>query len=195
MKESVKKLVTKMANFVKENDRRRMTIGIAMAISSFIFIFIATETSNSANMGFGSYFFPACEFIIALYLITMDANKVSFILKTAGIELFELLCTMMALLIVWSVIQVKFCNINGWWQLAFGISLFALVAYAIKISLLLFSALKNITTKVVDKMKSDELESTTKKVEAILKNIVSIAGTLAIIYKFFEPLIDKILGL
>lgn len=195
MKELFKKAFAKMANFVKENDRRRMIIGIAMAISSFIFIFIATETTNSANMGFGSYFLPACSFIISLYLITMDAEKVTFILKTAGIELFELICTIMALLIVWSVIQTKFCNINGWWQLAFFISLFTLIAYALKLSLLLFSALRSITTKVVNTMKSDELESTTKKIEAILKNIVSIAGTAAIIYKFFEPLINKILGL
>ena len=49
-------------------------------------------------------------------------------------------------------------------------------------------------TKSTKAVKGKKMKSVTELWDTVLKNILSIAGTIALLYKAMEPLVNKILG-
>lgn len=91
---------------------------------------------------------------------------------------------------------VPYSNCSGIIQVAmFGCAIYV-VFYLARCSMLIFQLLKKLVTLVIDKLKDagDKIKSKTDLYDKILKNLVSIAGTLFVIFNFLEPMIRKILG-
>lgn len=186
---------TKVANYMDSHEKERILLGCSLASSSAIIMLLLAEYNKDTL--FGTHLFASVLFLIGLQLITGDVSKVEKFLKTLGIEVIAFILAIGALYLGLSryLMITQNCDLTNVNVILTYMSIFYLIAYFLRMGLWLFSIVKKIASFMATKLTGTDIEGITKKIGEVLKNIVSIAGTIGIIYAFIEPIIMRFLGL
>ena len=201
MKTKIKSLVvlllSALSGFVNQNEKRRVTVGLTLSVGSLIYMFFAIDmTGNNTPGSFLLYIFTSGLFIFGLVIITQSMDLVTRFFTRFAIELAGLCIFGVSLKYIADAMVIPFAEHKGLQPLILLAAVLVATFYVARISLFIYSLLKKVYSMVLDKLKgSGELmQSKTELFDKTLKNVVSIAGTLALIYNFIMTLIKMISG-
>lgn len=193
-------VIEKVSNHLSENEKERVAIGTATCATGIILYYMIAFW-NLDNSLFSTFVSAIC-FLIGLVLITNSFKKTEKILQVLGKESILLLSAFMAALLTYMEVNRFMSNAYGSFDfILFIIGSIVFIAYALRLGMWLFSMMKKLVNGIVEKLKSSgtELEAQSKTWSEVLKNLVSIAGTLAIIANFLlpyiVPVINKLFGI
>ena len=194
------KVYEKVTGFLAKSDSRRVNIGLALVVASMVFEIIFTYSREGANdvlSGFGSVFIAVVG-VVGLAVLFQDIEKVNKLLNRITVEFIMFGVMYVALLITVYYLLEGIKGLAAYKLLLIFISLIYLFWYVIRISIGILECLKKVVKYITDKMKgkkAKELEKRTTLFDSILKNSVSIAASIAVIYKFLEPLVKNLIDL
>ena len=194
------KAYEKITGFFAKSDKRRVNIGLALVIASIVFEFIFTysrEGTNDVLSGFGSVFIAVVG-VLGLAILFQDIEKVNRLLnRTAGeVILFGFMYVSLLITVYYLLEGIK--GVAAYKLFLIFVFLIYMFWYVIRISIGILECLKKVVKYISDRMKgkrAKELEKQTTLFDSILKNTVSIAASIAVIYKFLEPLIKNLIDL
>ena len=194
------KMYEKITGFFAKSDNRRVNIGLALIIASIVFEFIFTysrEGTSDVLSGFGSVFIAVVG-VFGLAILFQDIEKVNRLLNRTAVEVILFGFMYVSLLITVYYLLEGIKGVAAYKLFLMFIFLIYMFWYVIRISIGILECLKKIVKYVSDRMKgkrAKELEKRTTLFDSILKNTVSIAASIAVIYKFLEPLIKNLIDL
>ena len=194
------KMYEKITGFFAKSDKRRVNIGLALIIASIAFEFIFTysrEGTNDVLSGFGSVFIAVVG-VFGLAILFQDIEKVNRLLNRTAVEVILFGFMYVSLLITVYYLLEGIKGVAAYKLFLMFIFLIYMFWYVIRISIGILECLKKIVKYISDRMKgkrAKELEKRTTLFDSILKNSVSIAASIAVIYKFLEPLIKNLIDL
>ncbi len=194
------KMYEKIIGFFAKSDKRRVNIGLALITASIAFEFIFTysrEGTNDVLSGFGSVFIAVVG-VFGLAILFQDVEKVNRLLNRTAVEVILFGFMYVSLLITVYYLLEGIKGVAAYKLFLMFIFLIYMFWYVIRISIGILECLKKIVKYISDRMKgkrAKELEKRTTLFDSILKNSVSIAASIAVIYKFLEPLIKNLIDL
>ncbi len=201
MKTKIKSLVvlllSALSGFVNQNEKRRVTVGLTLSVGSLIYMFFAIDLTGNGSAGaFLLYIFTSALFIFGLVIITQSMDLVTKFFTRFAIELAGLCIFGVSLKYIADAMVIPFAEHKVLQPLILLAAVLVATFYVARISLFIYSLLKKVYSMVLDKLKgSGELmQSKSELFDKTLKNVVSIAGTLALIYNFIMTLIKMISG-
>ena len=194
------KMYEKITGFFAKSDNRRVNIGLALIIASIVFEFIFTysrEGTNDVLSGFCSVFIAVVG-VFGLAILFQDIEKVNRLLNRTAVEVILFGFMYVSLLITVYYLLEGIKGVAAYKLFLMFIFLIYMSWYVIRISIGILECLKKIVKYVSDRMKgkrAKELEKRTTLFDSILKNSVSIAASIAVIYSFLEPLVKNLMDL
>ncbi len=194
------KMYEKITGFFAKSDKRRVNIGLALIIASIAFEFIFTysrEGTNDVLSGFCSVFIAVVG-VFGLAITFQDIQKVNRLLNRTAVEVILFGFMYVSLLITVYYLLEGIKGVAAYKLFLMFIFLIYMFWYVIRISIGILECLKKVVKYISDRMKgkrAKELEKRATLFDSILKNTVSIAASIAVIYKFLEPLIKNLIDL
>lgn len=194
------KMYEKITGFFAKSDNRRVNIGLALIIASIAFEFIFTysrEGTNDVLSGFGSVFIAVVG-VFGLAILFQDIEKVNRLLNRTAVEVILFGFMYVSLLITVYYLLEGIKGVAAYKLFLMFIFLIYMFWYVIRISIGILECLKKIVKYISDRMKgkrAKELEKRSTLFDSLLKNSVSIAASIAVIYKFLEPLVKNLIDL
>ncbi len=200
MKTKIKSLVvlllSALSGFVNQNEKRRVTVGLTLSVGSLIYMLFAIDmTGNNTPGSFLLYIFTSALFIFGLVIITQMDLVTRFFTRFA-IELVGLCIFGVSLKYIADAMVISFAELKGLQPLLLLVAVLIATFYVARISLFIYTLLKKVYSMVIDKLKGsvELMQTKTELFDKTLKNVVSIAGTLALIYNFIMTLIKMVRG-
>ncbi len=194
------KVYGKLTEFLSKSDKRRVNIGLALVCASIVFEIIfnySREGANDVVSGFVSVFIAVVG-VVGLTILFRDIERVNKLLNRITIEFIMFGVMYLALFVTVYYLLEGVKGIETYKLLIIFIAIIYMFWYVIRISIGILDCLKKIIKYISDRMKgkkAKEFEKRTTLCDSVLKNSVSIAASLAVIYKFLEPLIKNLIDL
>lgn len=188
--------LTKANDFLAKHEKGRKLVGVAICIASILLLILNEEYGMNVLGAFPSIF-TSVTFCVGLIFISNSLEKLSVGMLRLGIELIAFFAFAISFYFCYTAF---ICYVDKDRTVGIGMFLLTFVAmvyyfaYVFRVATGLFSLVKKAITTLSKKTNADDVNKATKKLEEFLKNVVSIAGTLGIIYTFLEPFITKIFG-
>lgn len=190
-------LIAKVSDYINQNETRRISVGLGLSIGSFLYTFFLVDISESD----GARAFLLCVVtgvlcILGLVILTRSMDLVTKMVTKFSMELAGLCVFGMSCLIIAQNMTVPYSAMTGVRPILLLASVLVFTFYLARVSMFIYLLLKKAYTQAVGKLKGagEKIKSKTEIFDSVLKNLLSIAGTLAIILKFFEPVIKMIFG-
>ena len=199
MKTKIKSLVTlllsALSGFINQNEKRRITVGLTLTVGSLLYTFFLMNATVDGNPGmFILYLFSS--FLLGLVILTTSMDLVTKFFTRFSIELAGLCVFGISLKIICDAMVVSFSELKGLKPLLLLVAVLVATFYVARVSFFVYMLLKKAYSMAIDKLKGagEQMQSKTELFDKTLKNVVSIAGTLALIYNFIMTLIKMIMS-
>ena len=192
--------LTKVSDYLDENATRRFIIGSSLSGASVVYMFVFIDMSVTNHpRGVIMAMIAAAIFVLGLLVMTRSLDALQRGFSKFMIELVGLASALAGVQIINEYIKVPLSQLGGIKPLLLFVSLIAVTLYFNRIGVFVFSLVQKVTEIAIDKVKKirgegEKVKSRTELFDGILKNLVSIAGTLAVLYRFVEPVIKMIIG-
>lgn len=201
MKTKIKSLVTlllsALSGFINQNEKRRITVGLTLTVGSLLYTFFLMDATVDGNPGmFILYLFSSFLFILGIVILTTSMDLVTKFFTRFSIELAGLCVFGISLKIICDAMVVSFSELKGLKPLLLLVAVLVATFYVARVSFFVYMLLKKAYSMAIDKLKGagEQMQSKTELFDKTLKNVVSIAGTLALIYNFIMTLIKMIMS-
>ena len=201
MKTKIKSLVTllfsALSGFINQNEKRRKTVGLSLTVGSLMYTFLLMDASSDGNPGmFILYLFSSFLFIWGLVILTESMDVVTKFFTRISIELAGFCVFGISLKIICDAMVVSFSEMKGLQPLLLLAAVLVATFYVARVSFFIYVLMKKAYSMALDKLKGAEekMQSKTELFDKTLKNVVSIAGTLALIYNFIATLIKMFMS-
>ena len=201
MKTKIKSLVTllvsALSGFINQNEKRRITVGLSLTVGSLVYTFLLMDTTSEGKPGmFILYLFSSFLFIWGLVILTESMDVVTRFFTRISIELAGLCVFGISLKIICDAMVVSFGDMKGFQPLLLLAAVLVATFYVARVSMFVYVLLKKAYSMALDKLKGagEQMQSKTELFDKTLKNVVSIAGTLALIYNFITTLIKMFMS-
>ncbi len=171
-------------------NNKKMTLGCTFILASVLyFIFLLDVQTRKDFFGYLLFAIDGTLFVSGTILIANSREMIRTIIKKTILEIFSFIATVISVLEIMHCLSMPFGKLEWYHQLLLLICLTEFSWYLIKCATFAFSVLKQIVTKTIEVVSGKELKEKSENIDALLKNIVSIATTLALIYAVLEKLL------
>ena len=168
---------------------KKMKIGCSFILASVLyFIFLLDVQTRTDFFGYLLLAIDGILFVVGTILMANSKEMIRNIIKKMIIEIFSFIATVFSVLEIVYCLSMPFGKLEWFHQLVLLLCLTEFSWYLIRCATFAFSVLKQIVTKTIEVVSGKELKEKSENVDALLKNIVSIATTLAVIYAVLEKL-------
>lgn len=168
---------------------KRVALGASLSISSIIYVLLlgTTVETNMAGSILGSMI---C--VLGLFIVVPDANALNDVFFKMAITILKVMATLIAAYIINNCMDIGLSYLNNSKKIEFAISIFIVIYYCVTFFKNLFILFKKIMNKIIEKINFDALENGSKKIDEIIKNLISIAGGFALVYNFIKPILENL---
>lgn len=200
MKDKIKLFIIKLLQKVGEvtnkvltcETEKRVTLGVSIVISSITYMYLVGDKEGS---GVFPSIIGSIIFVIGLFIIVPDVDSLTKGFMKVCKEIIKIFFALLAIETINTYYTIGIYYLTCKQQAIFAVCVFIDILYVVSMAMCIFKIIKRLVDFIAQKISMDAVENKTKRINEIFKNLASIVGVLAVIYQFFKPMIESILGL
>ena len=170
-------------------NNRKMTLGCTFVLASVLyFVFLLDVQTRKDLFGYLLFVLDGMLFVSGTILMANSREMIRTIIRKTILEIFSFIATVISVMEILYCLSMPFGNLKWYHQIFLLFCITEFSWYLIRCATFAFSVLKQIVTKTIEVVSGKELKEKSENIDALLKNIVSIATTLAVIYAVLEKL-------
>ena len=190
METKIKKIKAKVSDYINQNKKRRVLIGMTLSLGSMCYQFFMIDiTGNGQITAVFMHMLNSLLFLIGLVIITGSKEIVSKIFNKLAIEAVGICILVIALKLIYDFLAFPFIQLKLYQSILLLMSTLVVMFYLVRLLIFIYMLLKKAYNLMIEVMKNDGVKNGTELLNKILQNLVSIAGALGLIYGFIKPII------
>ncbi len=188
-------LFRKAVEYITMSRLRRTTLGISLCVGSFLYLIVLSDVTMQSSLLVNTLFLmDAFVFVLGVKVFTYNHDKFKRVMNRGCLEIAGLILAAISVRVIMNCLETSFVNITCVNQFLTFASVLYFSWYIIRLGRFSYRFINNILTKLFKLVRGKKMKNTTELIDVVLTNILSIAGTLMLIYQAMEPLLNKILG-